>query len=285
MEQLDDGNGFPIQLMEEIVRNSLPRHVINDLHGQGIGSPEILRGMFPAHVAPELLQTFGAVQLPRPTFDLKMEATMNYRNAQAEEAFLQWEFEYFLGTRTQNWLSGVVLFITALVTYFYVFQCPNIGEGWPYWPCEGRVSWTFLTLLIWVLPMWNVMQAPTVWQYRDMVCGLHQVVFGCFVAVLTTKMAVISSDTIQLDPIWLCTFPVVMESVFVRVRLKYYVGTSVMLIGLVVSPWFSGVPDSLKLSWIGWLMNCVIMFVGPGCFLVLYEFSIRKCYEATIIPS
>ncbi|GMH43128.1 hypothetical protein BSKO_11050 [Bryopsis sp. KO-2023] len=280
-----DEEGFPQELMMDLLMNrAMPQDVVHHIQDQGIPANMLFPAMFPEHVGQEILQNVAQAQLqqiqPPPAPDFSMDYfTMSYRDPNVEKAFLRWESDSMIGIRNQNFLLGFVILMVGFLAYYPVFQCDSNKGSFMHWPCEGRLMWIFWSILMWALPFWNAIPVPYLWQYRDVICAVHQVLFGIFITYTSAQITHPTGSYVKLDPLLFCTLPVLVESTFARVRLKYYVMMSFVLMAVVVYPWVYIFESNVKLSIQEWVMNCVIMFVAPGCILMLYETVVRKQFE------
>lgn len=268
MNDLDNPN----PLLLEILHNAVPPGVAEDIPFDVPGF--VVDDFFPAPVVDDIIANWN--NAPPPP-NVQKDTFLMYKDPWIEQRFLEWEANK---SRKHLGFSALLLFCCFVA---HLSVCQQGSEE--HWTCGDRTTFILATLLIWTPLIAPLLPAPLNWQYKELICSLHQILFGVMVSsFLHLNFQQSANDTCAV--IWspefikFCTVPVLVESVLFKVRLKYHYPLNAILISLVASPWFlSGIHNLPASDYVVSLAATVIM---PTCFILLYQTQMRKRFEQTL---
>lgn len=279
----------------EFMRCSLPPAVLESLQNAGLQPRNVMDALYPEHVAAQVLQHLSRPGLrfrpqqenfPPPRMDWH-PFFFRYRDHRLEERYLQWETQYM------RWhLACYSLLLFGLLGSHLVTCSP----GWQHngrsikkfaWPCGTRRTITCGFMLVWSPILCTLLPDPYSFQYRELLCAVHQVSASFLMASFTDEVAisVVGSSCWFLDPLFSCVMPILIESLGAKVRMRYHIPLNILQIASVIWPWFATelagllpFPD----KWFKWLQYILVMVIVPGVLLALHESSLRKSFESSI---
>jgi len=235
----------------------------------------LMDDFFPAPVVDDIIANWNNPVPPPP--NVQLDAFLSYKDPLLEQRFLKWETN---NSRRHLALSSFFIFC-CFSTHLSVCS-PSMDS---HWSCGDQTTLILATLLIWIPLIALLLPAPHNWKYKELICSLHQILFGVLASsFLQLNLEQSINDTCAAswspDLVLFCTLPVLFESVLFRVRLKFHYPLNAILIALVVSPWFlSGTYEFASSDYVASLAATVIM---PACFISLYQTRMRRKFEQTL---
>eukprot|EP00210_Caulerpa_lentillifera_P008891 g8483.t1 len=263
----------------EIIRNSFPDEILPVLFPQG---------NFPLHVHP--------VAPPPPLPNFEMDVWLTYRDRTVERQFLKWESDI---NRWSFPFCSLFFFCFFLLHLSFCndddddasVDSSNAKQHDFNWPCGGDDLMIFLiaTALIWIPAIAALLPKPQKWKYRELASGIHQLLFGILVPLYVRQLL---SET-EVNLILFCTVPIVVESVLLRVRLRWHLPLSIVVTSLVLSPWLRSTDDQGGTTEsttpliatapmdADVLTNLIAMLILPACLVALHESRLRQRFQET----
>lgn len=220
---------------------------------------------------------------PPPLPNLQKDVWLSYRDRTVEHRFLKWETEL----HKLNFAFCSLFFLCCFLLHLQLCSSTSLPiVKQVNWPCGGsQVTFTLATLLFWIPICFLLIPKPLKWKYKESVSAVHQLMFGTLLSVFY-KEVVKEVPQFEFNLALMCVFPVMLESMLFKIRLKYHVPLSVAMTSLVLSPWLVSPEDDDSTPRIihtyEIIVNLVALLVMPTCLVALYESFLRRKFERTL---